>query len=79
MEDQLKELIVDRLFLDIAPGDINTDTELSEYGVDSFYLLEIIVAIEELFAIRFEQEDINSETLKSIASLCQCIKAKQDA
>jgi acyl carrier protein len=78
MEDQLKELIVDRLFLDIPPGDITTDTELSEYGVDSFYLLEIIVAIEELFEIRFEQTDINSETLKSISSLCQCIKAKQN-
>ena len=46
---QLKELIVERLFLDINPEDIEDEVELSEYGVDSFLLLELIVAMEEMF------------------------------
>ena len=46
LEQTLKELIVERLFLDIAPNDIETEAPLADYGVDSFLLLELIVAIE---------------------------------
>ena len=77
MDTQLKELLVERLFLDLDPSDIETETELSEYGVDSFLLLELIVAIEEMFDVRFQQTDITSETLKSIASLRQLIESKK--
>jgi acyl carrier protein len=77
MDTQLKELLVERLFLEIDPTDIETETELSEYGVDSFLLLELIVAIEEMFDVRFQQTDITSETLKSIASLRLLIERKK--
>jgi len=77
IDQSLKELIVERLFLDIAPGDIETDEALSEYGVDSFLLLELIVALEEMFEIQFEQADITSETLRSVSSLMELIKQKQ--
>jgi acyl carrier protein len=77
MDTQLKELLVERLFLEIDPTDIETETELSEYGVDSFLLLELIVAIEEMFDVRFQQTDITSETLKSIASLRLLIESKK--
>ena len=78
IEDSLKELVVERLFLDFAPGDIQTDAPLSEYGVDSFLLLELIVAMEEIFEIRFEQADITSETLRSVGTLAELIRAKQN-
>ena len=77
MDTQLKELLVERLFLEIDPTDIETETELSEYGVDSFLLLELIVAIEEMFDVRFQQTDITSDTLKSIASLRELIESKK--
>jgi len=77
IQESLKELIVDRLFLDIDPGEIDTDTPLAEYGVDSFLLLELIVALEELYGIKFEESDITSETLKSVASLTELIQGKQ--
>ena len=76
-EETLKELIVERLFLDVAPADIGTDAALADYGVDSFLLLELIVAMEEMFEVTFEQTDITSETLQSVASLAALIKAKQ--
>ena len=50
MEDirkQIKELLVERLFLDIEPQSIEDEKPLAEYGVDSFLLLEMIVAMEE--------------------------------
>ena len=77
MEQALKELIVERLFLDIDPAEIESDKDLVDYDVDSFLLLELIVAIEEMFNVRFEQTDITSESLKSINSLKQLIVSKQ--
>ena len=77
LEQQLKELIVERLFLDIAPAEIATDVELSEYGVDSFLLLELIVAMEEIFAVKFEPSDITADVLKSVATLTELIRSKQ--
>ena len=79
MEPTLKELIVERLFLDIPPEDIEDDVELADYGVDSFLLLELIVAIEEMFEVKFEQADITSETLKSVNALAALIRSKQTA
>ena len=77
LESQLKELIVERLFLDIAPEDIETDAPLADYGVDSFLLLELIVALEEVFEVKFEQSDITAEVLKSVASLAALVKSKK--
>ena len=78
IESTLKELIVERLFLDIEPGDIDDETELAEYGVDSFLLLELIVAMEEIFEIKFDQADITTETLKSVSTLAELIRSKQE-
>ena len=79
MEPALKALIVERLFLDLDPAVIEDDVELAEYGVDSFLLLELIVAIEEMFSVKFEQADITSDTLKSVASLAALIRGKQES
>ena len=74
LEQTLKELIVERLFLDIAPNDIETEAPLADYGVDSFLLLELIVAIEETFGVKFAQSDIKADVLKSVATL---VRSKQ--
>ena len=76
VEESLKQLIVERLFLEIKPAEIETETPLSEYGIDSFLLLELIVAMEEIFEVKFEQTDITSETLRSVATLAALIRAK---
>ena len=77
LEQTLKELIVERLFLDIAPNDIETEAPLADYGVDSFLLLELIVAIEETFGVKFAQSDINADVLKSVATLATLVRSKQ--
>jgi acyl carrier protein len=79
MEQALKGLIVERLFLDIDPATIEDDVELVEYGVDSFLLLEVVLAIEEMFGVKFEQADITSETLKSVSTLVVLIRSKLPA
>lgn len=77
LESKLKELIVERLFLDIEPTEIETEVELAEYGVDSFLLLELIVALEETFEVKFAQSDIKAEVLKSVKTLADLIRSKQ--
>ncbi len=77
MEQQLKELLVERLFLDLDPAEIETATPLADYGIDSFLLLELIVGIEEAFDVRFEPTDITSDSLRSIESLMELIGSKQ--
>jgi acyl carrier protein len=78
IESDLKELIVERLFLDLDPSEIEDETELAEYGVDSFLLLELIVAMEEMFEVQFEQADITTETLKSVKALADLIRSKKE-
>ncbi len=76
LDRQLKELIVERLFLDIEPESISSDSPLSDYGVDSFLLLELIVAIEEVYGVKFEQSDITAEVLESVSSLRALLESK---
>ncbi|MBR0458401.1 MAG: acyl carrier protein [Victivallales bacterium] len=76
LELQLKELIVERLFLEIDADQIGDDTPLSDYGVDSFLLLELIVALEEVFDVKFEQSDITAEVLKTVASMAALVRSK---
>jgi acyl carrier protein len=79
MEDELKELLIERLFLDLDAAELDAGTPLAEYGIDSFQTLELIVAIEESFGVKFGQADITADTLRSIRSLCACVEAKQAA
>ena len=47
IEAKLKEMIVERLFLSVAPQDITTDASLVDaYGVDSLCLLVLVVGLE---------------------------------
>ena len=77
LETQLKELIVDRLFLDIEPEKIESEAPLADYGVDSFLLLELIVALEEVFEVKFDQSDITADVLKSVSSLAALVQSKK--
>ncbi len=77
MEQEIKELIIERLFLDITPEEMDAETELVEYGVDSFLFSELIVALEEKFGVKFSREDITPDNLKSVRSLAALVAAKK--
>ena len=76
---QIRELLVEKLFLDIEPESIENEKPLADYGVDSFLLLEMIVAMEEQFGVRFEQSEITAEVLKSVESLARLVEGKLKA
>ena len=77
IEAKLKEMIVERLFLNIAPNDIVTEASLIDaYGVDSVCLLELVVGLEEAFGIVLEDGDFDVRNFMSVAALRDFVQAR---
>ena len=70
IEDALREMMVERLFLKMSPEVIDLDANLMEtYGIDSVQVSELVVGTE---ATSFEDDDFDPtqfDTLQHIAEL----------
>ncbi len=53
--ERIQEIIADKLGLD--PDDITEETSFDELEVDSLYMVEIMMAIEEEFSITIDESD----------------------
>ncbi len=75
MEAQLKQMIVERLFLQVTPDELESDASLiDQYGVDSVCLLELVVGLEDEFGIVLDDGDFsiaNFESVKAIANFIE--------
>ena len=77
IEDQLKKMVVERLFMKVAPEDIDESKSLmDEYGVDSVSLLELVVGIEELFGVAIGDDDFRVEYFETISALANFVRSK---
>jgi acyl carrier protein len=77
IEDRLKKMIVERLFLKISPETIEDDKSLiEEYGVDSVSLLELVVGLEEEFGIQVGDEEFSVENFQTVNALASFVKEK---
>ncbi|HET8932396.1 MAG TPA: phosphopantetheine-binding protein [Polyangiales bacterium] len=78
LEDELKHLIVEALTLeDIRPADIQPTEPLfvTGLGLDSIDALELAIAIEKRYGIRFAPDDAQNERIfASLRSLAQHIE-----
>ena len=75
IEDQLKQMLVDHLILKMDPVDIDENALLIDsYGLDSVCVLEIIVGIEELFAINVSDEELDLKNFESIAAIANYVR-----
>jgi acyl carrier protein len=75
---QLKEMIVERLFLNVDPAQIGDDENLMEsYEIDSVNLFEIVVGLEEVFEISFEDDDFSVELFATVNSLAEFLDRKR--
>ena len=78
IEDTVKQMIVERLFLDIEPADIGDDKSLfDEYGVDSVAVLEIVVGLEETYGLSFEDEDFSPQLFETVSSIADYVRSRQ--
>jgi acyl carrier protein len=77
IEAKLKGMIVERLFLSVAPENIQTDASLIDaYGVDSVCLLELVVGLEEAFGVIIEDGDFDVRNFVSVAALRDFVQAR---
>ncbi len=79
IEDALKQMLVDRMILKAKPGEIEEQKSLvDDYGVDSVCLLEMVVGIEQAFGIVVEDDDFSLETFRSVSSIADYVRRKQE-
>jgi acyl carrier protein len=78
LKQQLKAMIVDRLFLEVDPEAIADDADLmKEYNLDSVNLFEIVVGLEEQFGLSLEDTDFCTDTFASVDSIAEFVTAKR--
>lgn len=79
-EAVVRDLLVERLRLTIAPGALTADTSLfapdfaGGLGLDSLASLEVIAALSDRFDVSFE--DVQAGDLHSISTLVAYLKAR---
>ena len=80
LEQELKQLIVERLFLKVAPEEIGDEDPLMDtYGIDSVQLFEIVVGLEEAYGITMEDEEFDLALFANIKSIADFVRQKQAA
>lgn len=78
IEQELKEMLVERLFLKLKPEDIEDEKNLmTNYGIDSVSVMEMVVGLEELYGITFEPGEFKLEYFASIKSMADFVRSKQ--
>jgi len=77
VEDVLKEMIVERLFLKVEPAAIGNEDKLMEtYEVDSVRLLEIVVGLEEVFGVSLEDDEFSIERFETVKAIAGLVREK---
>ncbi|MBM4047043.1 MAG: acyl carrier protein [Planctomycetes bacterium] len=82
LDAAIKEMIVERLFLSqkgVSPKDIPNDANLMKtLEIDSVSVLEIVVGLEELYGISFEDEEFKIEVFESVNTIVDFVRKKLD-
>ena len=50
------------------------DDDLSSLGIDSLVKVELVVALEDEFAISFDDSTLNVSKLKTVRDMCNLVK-----
>ncbi|MHB8993922.1 MAG: acyl carrier protein [Armatimonadota bacterium] len=78
LKQQIKDMIVERLFLSVSPSDIPDEGNLMDlYNIDSVNLFEIVVGLEEDFGISLEDADFSTETFSTVENIAGYVEQKR--
>ncbi|HBC86275.1 MAG TPA: hypothetical protein DCZ94_04900 [Lentisphaeria bacterium] len=78
IEQEIKKMIVERLFLKITPEEMENDKGLIDvYGIDSFSIMEIVVGLEELYGITFKPGEFKLSYFKTVGSIAEFVRSKK--
>ncbi len=81
LKSKVKDLIVRRLKLEIAPTSIDDSAPLfgEGLGLDSIDALELVLGLEQEFGIKVADEEVGIKAFSSVNSLTDFIKEKSAA
>jgi acyl carrier protein len=76
---RIKDLIVSRLKLEgVKPEEIGDDAPLfgEGLGLDSIDALELVLAVEQTFGVRIDDEEVGRKALGSVSALCEFLQER---
>lgn len=76
LKTRIKQLVVDRLKLEIDPATIEDSQALfgdDGLGLDSIDALELVLGIEQEFGVRIDDEEVGSQALASVDALADFV------
>ena len=80
LKPRIKNLIVERLFLEVTPESIgDADNLMDTLGVDSVALFELVVGLEDEFGIQMEDVDFQIDKFRSVDSIAEFVESKGGA
>lgn len=80
LKSRIKNLIVERLFLDVTPESIgDSDNLMESLGVDSVALFELVVGLEDEFGIHMEDVDFKIDSFRSVDTIAEFVESKGGA
>jgi acyl carrier protein len=79
LKAEIKQLIVERLKLEVEPSSIADDQRLfgDGLGLDSIDALELVLGIEQAFGVKIEDEEMGEQALASVNALADFVAAKR--
>jgi len=79
LKAQIKQLIVERLKLEVVPSAIEDGQPLfgDGLGLDSIDALELVLGIEQAFGVKIEDEEMGEQALSSVNSLAEFVATKR--
>ncbi|HXT20514.1 MAG TPA: phosphopantetheine-binding protein [Thermoanaerobaculia bacterium] len=79
LKQQIKQLIVERLKLEVEPTAIEDAQPLfgDGLGLDSIDALELVLGIEQAFGVKIEDEEMGEQALSSVNALADFVAAKR--
>jgi acyl carrier protein len=77
LKSEIKHLLVERLFLRVRPEAIPDDAALLEtLGIDSVALFELVVGLEEVYGITFEEDEFRLSLFQNVNSIADFVARK---
>lgn len=76
LELKVREILKNNAELTVSVEEIDINTNLEEYGMNSLLFIKAIVAIEREFKIEFDDEKLDIRKLSTIKSVVDYIKEK---
>ena len=78
LKSRIKNMIVERLFLPVAPDSIADDASLMEtYDIDSVALFELVVGLEDEFEVSMEDMEFSPANFETVNAMAALIESKQ--